>query len=74
MFSDFIVTNVTIFEEFQQPSLGELECLITMQKSEIELLKEKLKKASLNLVEHNLYTTDTLKTSNLRSGRKREVG
>lgn len=45
-----------------------------MQKSEIELLKEKLKKASLNLVEHNLYTTDTLKTSNLRSGRKREVG
>ncbi|XP_015135701.2 centlein [Gallus gallus] len=59
-------------QEFQQPSLGELECLITMQKSEIELLKEKLKKASLNLVEHNLYTTDTLKTSNLRSGRKHE--
>eukprot|EP00076_Gallus_gallus_P035214 XP_025000752.1 centlein isoform X2 [Gallus gallus] len=58
--------------DLQQPSLGELECLITMQKSEIELLKEKLKKASLNQVEHNLYTTDTLKTSNLRSGRKRE--
>ncbi|XP_048787490.1 centlein isoform X2 [Lagopus muta] len=59
-------------QEFQQPSLGELECLISMQKSEIELLKEKLKKASLNLVEHNLYTTDTLKTCNVRTGRKHE--
>uniref|UniRef100_A0A669QD84 Centlein n=1 Tax=Phasianus colchicus TaxID=9054 RepID=A0A669QD84_PHACC len=59
-------------QEFQQPSLGELECLITMQKSEIELLKEKLKKASLNLVEHNLFTTDTLKICNVRTGRKHE--
>ncbi|XP_072215716.1 centlein [Excalfactoria chinensis] len=59
-------------QEFQQPSLGELECLITMQKSEIELLKEKLKKASLNLVEHNLYTADTLKTINVTTGRKHE--
>uniref|UniRef100_A0A8B9N8R1 Centlein n=1 Tax=Accipiter nisus TaxID=211598 RepID=A0A8B9N8R1_9AVES len=57
---------------FQQPSLSELECLITMQKSEIELLQEKLKKASLNLAEHNLYATDTLESSNIRTGRKHE--
>ncbi|XP_069632860.1 centlein isoform X6 [Haliaeetus albicilla] len=56
---------------FQQPSLSELECLITMQKSEIELLQEKLKKASLN-IEHNLYATDTLESSNIRTGRKHE--
>ncbi|XP_054042046.1 centlein isoform X2 [Rissa tridactyla] len=56
---------------FQQPSLSELECLITMQKSEIELLQEKLKKASLNLAEHNLYATDTLE-NNIRTGRKHE--
>ncbi|XP_015704541.1 centlein isoform X7 [Coturnix japonica] len=59
-------------QELQQPSLGELECLITMQKSEIELLKEKLKKANLNLVEHNLYTADTLKSINVTTGRKHE--
>ncbi|XP_052557062.1 centlein isoform X2 [Tympanuchus pallidicinctus] len=59
-------------QEFQQPSLGELECLISMQKSEIELLKEKLRKASLNLVEQNLHATDTLKTCNVRTGRKHE--
>ncbi|XP_072716451.1 centlein isoform X3 [Ciconia boyciana] len=57
---------------FQQPSLSELECLITMQKSEIELLQEKLKKASLNLSEHNLYTTETLESNNIRTGRKHE--
>ncbi|XP_074877918.1 centlein isoform X2 [Buteo buteo] len=57
---------------FQQPSLSELECLITMQKSEIELLQEKLKKASLNIAEHNLYATDTLESSNIRTGRKHE--
>uniref|UniRef100_A0A493THX8 Centlein n=1 Tax=Anas platyrhynchos platyrhynchos TaxID=8840 RepID=A0A493THX8_ANAPP len=55
---------------FQQPSLGELECLITMQKSEIELLQEKLKKTSLSLAEHNLYTTETLENNNVRTGRK----
>uniref|UniRef100_A0A8D0FC73 Centlein n=1 Tax=Strix occidentalis caurina TaxID=311401 RepID=A0A8D0FC73_STROC len=48
------------------------KCLITMQKSEIELLQEKLKKASLNLAEHNLYTTDTLESYNIRTGRKHE--
>ncbi|XP_075383491.1 centlein isoform X2 [Mycteria americana] len=57
---------------FQQPSLSELECLITMQKSEIELLQEKLKKASLNLAEHNLYTTEILESNNIRTGRKHE--
>ncbi|XP_052633272.1 centlein isoform X3 [Harpia harpyja] len=57
---------------FQQPSLSELECLITMQKSEIELLQEKLKKASLNVAEHNLYARDTLESSNIRTGRKHE--
>ncbi|XP_035751472.1 centlein [Egretta garzetta] len=57
---------------FQQPSLNELECLITMRKSEIELLQEKLKKASLNVAEHNLYTTNTLESSNIRTGRKHE--
>ncbi|KAM6363721.1 centlein isoform 3-T3 [Pluvialis apricaria] len=55
---------------FQQPSLSELECLITMQKSEIELLQEKLKKASLNLAEHNLYTIETLENNNIRTARK----
>ncbi|KAM6037025.1 centlein [Theristicus caerulescens] len=57
---------------FQQPSLSELECVITMQKSEIELLQEKLKKASLNLAEHNLYATNTLESKNIRTGRKHE--
>ncbi|GAB0204365.1 centlein [Grus japonensis] len=56
----------------QQPSLSELDCLITMQKSEIVLLQEKLKKASLNVAEHNLYTTDTLESNNIRTGRKHE--
>ncbi|XP_038027197.2 centlein isoform X4 [Anas platyrhynchos] len=58
---------------FQQPSLGELECLITMQKSEIELLQEKLKKTSLSLAEHNLYTTETLENNNVRTGRKHKT-
>ncbi|XP_050768577.1 centlein [Gymnogyps californianus] len=57
---------------FQQPSLSELECLITMQKSEIKLLQEKFKTASLNLAEHNLYATDTLESNNIRTGRKYE--
>uniref|UniRef100_A0A8C4UL27 Centlein n=1 Tax=Falco tinnunculus TaxID=100819 RepID=A0A8C4UL27_FALTI len=57
---------------FQQPSLSDLECLITMQKSEIKLLQEKLKKRSFNLAEHNLYTTDTLESGNRRTGRKHE--
>ncbi|XP_075266755.1 centlein isoform X2 [Opisthocomus hoazin] len=57
---------------FQQPSLSELECLVTMQKSEIKLLQEKLEKTSLNLAEHNLYAADTLKSNNIRTGRKRE--
>ncbi|XP_047907295.2 centlein isoform X3 [Anser cygnoides] len=55
---------------FQQPSLSELECLITMQKSEIEILQEKLKKTSLSLAEHNLYTTETLESNDVRTGRK----
>ncbi|XP_074022944.1 centlein [Numenius arquata] len=54
---------------FQQPSLSELECLITMQKSEIELLQEKLKKASLN-IEHNMYAT--LESNSIMTGRKHE--
>jgi len=45
-----------------------------MQKSEIKLLQEKLEKTSLNLAEHNLYAADTLKSNNIRTGRKREVG
>ncbi|KAK2522625.1 Cntln [Columba livia] len=57
---------------FQQPSLSELECLIAVQKSEIELLQEKLKKASLNLAECNLYASDTLESNNIRTGRKRK--
>uniref|UniRef100_A0A8C3PPP3 Centlein n=1 Tax=Calidris pygmaea TaxID=425635 RepID=A0A8C3PPP3_9CHAR len=55
---------------FQQPSLSELECLITMQKSEIELFQEKLIKASLNLAEHNMYAT--LESNSIRTGRKHE--
>ncbi|XP_014808103.1 PREDICTED: centlein isoform X2 [Calidris pugnax] len=56
---------------FQQPSLSELECLITMQKPEIELFQEKLKKASLNLAEHNMYAT--LESNSIRTGRKHET-
>ncbi|XP_009991250.1 PREDICTED: centlein-like, partial [Tauraco erythrolophus] len=56
----------------QQPSLSELECLITTQKSEIKLLQEKLKKANLHLAEHNLYATDILESSNIGTGRKHE--
>ncbi|XP_053909452.1 centlein isoform X2 [Cuculus canorus] len=55
---------------FQQPSLDELECLITTQKSEIKILQEKLEKATLSLKEHNLYATDTLESDCIRSGRK----
>ncbi|XP_047907294.2 centlein isoform X2 [Anser cygnoides] len=58
---------------FQQPSLSELECLITMQKSEIEILQEKLKKTSLSLAEHNLYTTETLESNDVRTGRKHKT-
>ncbi|XP_039585940.1 centlein [Passer montanus] len=43
---------------------------ITMQESEMELLQKKLKEVDLNLAEHNLYTTDTLESSNIRTGRK----
>ncbi|XP_072716450.1 centlein isoform X2 [Ciconia boyciana] len=35
-------------------------------------VQEKLKKASLNLSEHNLYTTETLESNNIRTGRKHE--
>ncbi|XP_054666873.1 centlein isoform X1 [Grus americana] len=35
-------------------------------------VQEKLKKASLNVAEHNLYTTDTLESNNIRTGRKHE--
>ncbi|XP_035166009.1 centlein isoform X3 [Oxyura jamaicensis] len=58
---------------FQQPSVGELECLITMQKSEIELLQEKLKKTSHSLAELNIYTTETLERNNVRTGRKHKT-
>nr|XP_013811884.1 PREDICTED: centlein [Apteryx mantelli mantelli] len=57
---------------FLQPSLSELEFLIATQKSEIELLQEKLKKASLNLAEHNLHMTDILESKNVRTERKHE--
>uniref|UniRef100_K7GEE0 Centlein n=1 Tax=Pelodiscus sinensis TaxID=13735 RepID=K7GEE0_PELSI len=47
-------------EEFQQPSLNELECLIASQKCEIKFLQEKLKTANLNLVEHHFGSKDVL--------------
>lgn len=45
-----------------------------MQGSEIELLQKRILKVALNPAEHNLYTTDTLESNNIRIGRKREVG
>lgn len=59
---------------FQQPSLSELECYGTVQESEMELLQKKMKKAGFNLAELNLYTTDTLESNDIRTGRKNEVG
>ncbi|XP_061874621.1 centlein isoform X4 [Colius striatus] len=56
----------------QQPSFNELECLTTMQKYEIKLLQEKLKKTSLNLAEHNLYIKDSLERKTIRRRRKHE--
>ncbi|XP_068785002.1 centlein isoform X8 [Struthio camelus] len=53
---------------FQWPSSSDLECLIATQKSEIELLQEKLKEANLNLAEHCLHGRGSLE----RTGRKRE--
>ncbi|KAM7023666.1 LOW QUALITY PROTEIN: centlein [Acridotheres tristis] len=65
--------KTTYQKVFQQPSLSELECYITVQESEMELLqKKKEKKKDLNLAEHNLYTTDTQESSNIRTGRKHE--
>ncbi|KAM9137729.1 centlein isoform 2-T2 [Pangshura tecta] len=57
-------------QEFQQPSLNELECLIASQKFEIQFLQEKLKTANLNLAEHSFCSTDILESKNVKSGRK----
>ncbi|XP_065262547.1 centlein [Emys orbicularis] len=59
-------------QEFQQPSLNELECLIASQKFEIQFLQEKLKTANLNLAEHSFCSTDILESKNVKSGRKHE--
>ncbi|KAM8792572.1 centlein [Eudromia elegans] len=59
-------------QEFQQPSLSELECLIAKQKLEIELLQEKLRKASLSLAEHSFHMTNTLESNNVKTERKHE--
>ncbi|XP_075787634.1 centlein isoform X1 [Pelodiscus sinensis] len=63
--SDKIEAKKNKIEEFQQPSLNELECLIASQKCEIKFLQEKLKTANLNLVEHHFGSKDVL-------GRKHE--
>ncbi|XP_077673815.1 centlein [Eretmochelys imbricata] len=57
-------------QEFQQPSLNELECLIASQKFEIQFLQEKLKTANLNLAEHSFCSTDILESKNVKSERK----
>ncbi|XP_039400547.1 centlein isoform X1 [Mauremys reevesii] len=59
-------------QEFQQPSLNELECLIASQKFEIQCLQEKLKTANINLAEHSFCSTDILESKNVKSGRKHE--
>nr|XP_032657673.1 centlein isoform X3 [Chelonoidis abingdonii] len=59
-------------QEFQQPSLNELECLIASQKFEIQFLQEKLKTANLNLAEHSFCSTDILESKTVKSGRKHE--
>ncbi|CAN0312832.1 unnamed protein product [Bubo scandiacus] len=64
--------NQSSFPKCEVQVTALFKCLITMQKSEIELLQEKLIKASLNLAEHNLYTVDTLESNNIRTGRKHE--
>ncbi|XP_060618407.2 centlein isoform X1 [Anolis sagrei] len=57
-------------EEFQQYSLNELEYLIASQKSEINLLKEKLKRANRTLADHSTCNRDFLDCINVRAGKK----
>ncbi|XP_033029606.1 centlein isoform X3 [Lacerta agilis] len=57
-------------EEFQQYSLSELEYLILSQKSEIKLLKEKLKRANHTLVDHSLCSRDFLDCIGVKAGKK----
>ncbi|XP_030422420.1 centlein isoform X1 [Gopherus evgoodei] len=59
-------------QEFQQPSLNELECLIASQKFEIQFLQEKLKTANLNLAKHSFCSTDLPESKTVKSGRKHE--
>uniref|UniRef100_A0A8C8RR65 Centlein n=1 Tax=Pelusios castaneus TaxID=367368 RepID=A0A8C8RR65_9SAUR len=59
-------------QEFQQPSLNDLEYLIASQKLEIKFLQEKLRTANLNLAEHNFCNTDILENNSMKSGRKHE--
>ncbi|XP_074851035.1 centlein [Carettochelys insculpta] len=59
-------------EEFQQPSLTDLEHLITSQKYEIKVLQEKLKTANMNLLEHSLCIPDVVESKNIRSGRNHQ--
>ncbi|XP_077777573.1 centlein isoform X4 [Podarcis muralis] len=57
-------------EEFQQYSLSELEYLILSQKSEIKLLKEKLKRANHTLADHSLCSRDFLDCISVKAGKK----
>ncbi|XP_062827957.1 centlein isoform X5 [Anolis carolinensis] len=57
-------------EEFQQYSLNELEYLVTSQQSEINLLKEKLKRANRTLANHSTCNRDFLDCISVSAGKK----
>uniref|UniRef100_A0A670KEY6 Centlein n=1 Tax=Podarcis muralis TaxID=64176 RepID=A0A670KEY6_PODMU len=54
----------------EQYSLSELEYLILSQKSEIKLLKEKLKRANHTLADHSLCSRDFLDCISVKAGKK----
>ncbi|KAM6468323.1 centlein isoform 2-T2 [Liasis olivaceus] len=57
-------------EEFQQYSLIELKYLVISQKTEIELLQEKLKRANRSLANHSLCSRGFLDRIGTRAGKK----
>lgn len=62
------------FQEFHQYSLRESEYLIAAQKSEIKLLREKLKRTNRTLADCTLCSRDFLDCINVRTERKYKVG
>ncbi|KAG8595304.1 hypothetical protein GDO81_001485 [Engystomops pustulosus] len=60
-------------QDFEHPSLVELELIIASQKSEIKFLQDKLKASDLKLTQVNNCRRDALESSILRAGRTHEV-